>query len=526
MDSSGIIASDAGGATTLNLAGGTLKASAAFSASVAATLTNTTIFDTNGFNVSYAGTSFPGAGALTKAGRAWSRLRTLTGADNYGGGTSVNAGTLLVTGTIGTGAVTIAPSATLNDQAINTNDTGLGSLRQAMLNANAASGAGANLITFNITGSGVHVISPHTALPTLSSAVLLDGTSQPGYSGTPLIELDGVSAGTGVNGLNLAASTITVQGLEINQFLGDGIALTVGGDTVRGNLIGTNAAGAANLGNSGNGVRLASGASDNSIGGIGVGAGNVIAFNTLAGVSVTGATSNGNSIRCNSIYANGGLTALADKNGGGNNNQAFPAVIAAAVDSSNSQLDPFAGTTQIKADFTGAPNITYQLDFYDNGATSNPSGFGQGKIYLGTTTITTDASGDPTPGSSTFFSVLHATGPVGDVLSITATDVFGNTSQFSNDINTILRPQFTLTGLSTSVRGQLAPYTLMPTATSTDLAEGLTYAVAQGRRQSKDQPTPCSWRASWGKTSLRCRNRRIRRTRCRWRSRTSMASRV
>ena len=167
-------------------------------------------------------------------------------------------------------------------------------------------------------------------------------------------------------------------------------------------------------------------------------------------------------------------------NGSGNNNQAFPAVIAAAVDSSTSQLDPFAGTTQIKADFTGAPNTTYQLDFYDNGATADPSGFGQGKIYLGTTTITTDASGDPTPGSSTFFSVLQATGPVGDVLSITATDALGNTSQFSNDINTILRPQFTLTGLSTSVRGQLAPYTLMPTATSTDLAGGLTYAINWG----------------------------------------------
>ena len=284
VGSSGIIASDAGGATTLNLAGGTLKASATFSASVAATLTNTTIFDTNGFNVTYAG-ALSGAGALTKAGAG---TLTLTGTNNYGGGTSVNAGTLLVTGTLGSGAVTIAPSATLNDQAINTNDTGLGSLRQAMLNAKAASGAGVNLITFNITGSGVHVISPHTSLPTLSSAVLLDGTSQPGYSGTPLIELDGVSAGAGVNGLNLAASSIIVQGLEINQFLGDGITVTVGGDTVRGNLIGTNVAGAANLGNSGNGVRIASGASGDTIGGTGAGAGNVIAFNTLAGVSVTG----------------------------------------------------------------------------------------------------------------------------------------------------------------------------------------------------------------------------------------------
>ena len=51
----------------------------------------------------------------------------------------------------------------------NTNDTGAGSLRQAILDANAAGGA--DTIGFNIFGSGVHTIAPATALPKITDAV-------------------------------------------------------------------------------------------------------------------------------------------------------------------------------------------------------------------------------------------------------------------------------------------------------------------------------------------------------------------
>src|SRR5258708_21023735 len=50
----------------------------------------------------------------------------------------------------------------------NTNDTGGGSLRQAIIDANTA--AGADVINFNIAGSGVHTISPATPLPNLTEA--------------------------------------------------------------------------------------------------------------------------------------------------------------------------------------------------------------------------------------------------------------------------------------------------------------------------------------------------------------------
>jgi hypothetical protein len=60
----------------------------------------------------------------------------------------------------------------------NTNDSGAGSLRQAMLDANATTGA--DVINFNIAGTGVHTITPATQLPTITSPVTINGYSQPG----------------------------------------------------------------------------------------------------------------------------------------------------------------------------------------------------------------------------------------------------------------------------------------------------------------------------------------------------------
>src|SRR5688572_17968642 len=70
-----------------------------------------------------------------------------------------------------------------------TNDTGAGSLRQAIIDANAA--AGADTITFNISPAGTNTISVATALPAITEAVVIDGTTQPGFAGAPVIELKG-----------------------------------------------------------------------------------------------------------------------------------------------------------------------------------------------------------------------------------------------------------------------------------------------------------------------------------------------
>jgi hypothetical protein len=74
----------------------------------------------------------------------------------------------------------ISPLAPQTFVVTNTNDNGVGSLRQAILDANANSGA--DTINFNIAGSGVQTISLASALPTITEAVTIDGYSQPGSS--------------------------------------------------------------------------------------------------------------------------------------------------------------------------------------------------------------------------------------------------------------------------------------------------------------------------------------------------------
>ena len=103
-----------------------------------------------------------------------------------------------------------------NFQVTNTSDSGAGSIRQAILDANAV--VGADNIAFNIPGGGVQTISPASALPDITDTVAVDATTQPGYAGTPLIELDG--SGVTGSGLTLAVGSdaSTVRGLVINNF--------------------------------------------------------------------------------------------------------------------------------------------------------------------------------------------------------------------------------------------------------------------------------------------------------------------
>ncbi|MFM7167099.1 MAG: hypothetical protein ACKO3T_17820, partial [Planctomycetaceae bacterium] len=85
-----------------------------------------------------------------------------------------------------------------------TGNSGTGTLRWAIEQANATFGQ--DLISFNIPGSGVQSIKPTAALPTITETVILDGTTQPGWSSTPVIELNGSLAGANQTGLNINTS--------------------------------------------------------------------------------------------------------------------------------------------------------------------------------------------------------------------------------------------------------------------------------------------------------------------------------
>src|SRR6266496_5656983 len=162
----------------------------------------------------------------------------------------------------------------------NTNDSGTGSLRQAILDANKTTAT--DTIKFAI-GSGAKTITPKSHLPGIENPVTIDGTTQPGFSNKPIVELNGSSAGSGSYGLKLIGSGITIKGLIINRFSGDGIFIyNHGGDKVVGCWIGVDKTGTLDQGNGGKGIMVQS--PNNTIGGTTAGERNVISGNTNAGV--------------------------------------------------------------------------------------------------------------------------------------------------------------------------------------------------------------------------------------------------
>jgi CSLREA domain-containing protein len=174
------------------------------------------------------------------------------------------------------------------------------SLREAITAANAHPGA--DTIAFNIHGRPPFTIQPLSALPEITESVTIDGTTQRGFAGYPIVELDGTNAGEVVGGLVISAGDSTVRGLVINRFYpGDGIVLTDnGGNTIQGNFLGTDVTGTVALGNY-RGVFVTGGSTGNLIGGTGAHAGNLLSGNEGAGIRLSDAGTEGNKVQGNLI---------------------------------------------------------------------------------------------------------------------------------------------------------------------------------------------------------------------------------
>ncbi len=184
----------------------------------------------------------------------------------------------------------------------NLNDSGVGSLRQAILVANA--NVGINTVSFAISGSGTQSIQLTTALPTITDPIIIDGTTQTGFVSTPLVELRGDAAGTGAVGLRIEAGSSTIRGLIINRFSGGGIRIIgSSGSTIAGNYIGTDASGSVAQGNGGNGIFIQS-STNNIIGGDTVEDRNVISGNGQYGVHLRDTGASGNFVIGNYIGTN------------------------------------------------------------------------------------------------------------------------------------------------------------------------------------------------------------------------------
>jgi parallel beta-helix repeat protein len=219
------------------------------------------------------------------------------------------------------------------------------------------------------------------------------------------------NSSAGVNVFGGGANTIGGREAAAHNLIsGNFHGLTIStntGNTIQGNLIGTNKDGTNtpnNLGNAVEGVGIAS--SDNIVGSA---AGdndldsNLIAFNGDEGVLISGGT--GNRILNNRIHSNGklgidlmknnvsGVTKndgrAKDRDTGANNLQNFP-VISSAITKGT--------TTTIKGTLRSAPRKTFIIQFFSS-PQKDPSGFGEGKEFMGERRVTTNREGS---GSFTF----------------------------------------------------------------------------------------------------------------------------
>lgn len=126
------------------------------------------------------------------------------------------------------------------------------------------------------------------ALPTILGSLSINGNT----GGADRIELDGSAAGAAASGLQLRGYDCVIESLVINRFAGHGMIISgtgppgEGGHTIRNNFIGTDSAGAVDLGNGGHGVFIEGGTPNNTIGGTAANATNVISGNGGDGVHI------------------------------------------------------------------------------------------------------------------------------------------------------------------------------------------------------------------------------------------------
>ena len=277
--------------------------------------------------------------------------------------------------------------------------------------------AGAGNVISNNGGNGINTFPGATGL-----------TIQGNYIGTDVTGTQAMgNAGAGVYIWSpvqvLIGGTTTGAGNVISNNGGDGIDTftTAQSLTIEGNDIGTDVTGLKAMGNGGSGVNAT--IANVTIGGTAAGTGNIIAFNggstevatDLAGVLITASPV---SVFGNSIFGN--KAKGIDLNGGqGNFGQPAP-VLTSASSSTTSAT--------IVGALTAAASTTYTIQFYASNA-ADAAGFAEGQTFLGSTTVTTNATGQVNISFG-----LSAPIPSGQLVTATATDPLGNVSEFAPEV--------------------------------------------------------------------------------------------
>jgi Calx-beta domain len=262
-------------------------------------------------------------------------------------------------------------------------------------------------------------------LPTSGNQILGNfiGTN---VSGTAAIGNGNFGIVIGSSG-NTIGGTVAGAGNVISGNTNLGLVFAVGstGNTVQGNFVGTDASGSAAIGG-----HVVAGIdiddNNNVVGGTAAGAANTVAFNAGVGVRVSGGT--GSSIQGNRFFSNADLgIKLGQGNGfnvndagdadtGPNNVQNYPVLTAASVS---------AGNATVSGTLNSNVSTTFRLEFFANAACDSLT-HGEGQTFIGFANVATDNAGNAS------FGPLVFAAPAGQaVITATATDPSGNTSEFS-----------------------------------------------------------------------------------------------
>jgi hypothetical protein len=349
--------------------------------------------------------------------------------------------------------------------------------------------ATANVISGNLVGT---TASGSGALGNSFTGIAISNAPGNTIGGTIPSARNLLSA-NGVNGLNIRGSS-AVQNQLIGNYVGtdasgsfalpngnDGIAVTdlsasnfIGGIVtgagnlisgnsfgaiymsaarsimIQGNLIGTKPDGMSALGNVFHNVEITN-SYNVTIGGTTPGTGNRIAFaqsNPFSGVRIrSGNGSAGNStnilISGNMIFSNNslgidlgaaGVNANVACNSGtaniANNSQNYPVLSLAASD---------ANSVGVKGTLNSTANTAFRVQFFANTSCAG-AGYGQGQTFLGEGIVTTDGSC-----GTTFTATINTPVTPGRVITATAIDPSGNTSEFSACVPVTAAPPLTVT---------------------------------------------------------------------------------
>jgi hypothetical protein len=339
-------------------------------------------------------------------------------------------------------------------------------------------GAGTVMIGGTAAGTGNLISGFSTARPGIlvDTGVVGPVTIQGNFIGTTTT--GNAALGNGGPGIDiLGATNVTIGGTlpaARNVIGGNGNGMSpkgpgilvegnppfsTGTAVIQGNNIGIGANGSSNIGNIGDGIDFASGATGSTVGASssgGAGA-NIIAFNGAgrtngAGVGVPNGSAT-NKIFSNSIFSNTGSSTgigidlsaggsatdgptandACDGDAGGNNLQNFPVLTSAQSTGSSITIAGILNSTA---------STTFTIEFF-----SNPAGTSQGRTFLGSTSTTTNGAC-----SGAFNAVLAQTVSAGLNITAAATDPSGNTSEFSAAVASTA----TLTAANATVTGRIS----------------------------------------------------------------------